>query len=142
MKDSGSMNGGSLQSQYVSSCGFFHLLLAFFHHLIEFKFRRKLFTEGSSRLSKQRISRSCHIDPGYLSPALTFSRIVTDRYQNEPQNSNPTYPTCSMTPDIEGQIGRSLRSLLNSNGLSNVKVIGYEVSLFLASQLAFSEGTY
>ncbi|KAF5370547.1 hypothetical protein D9757_010139 [Collybiopsis confluens] len=46
--------------------------------------------------------------------------------QNEPQNSNPTYPTCTMTPDVEAQIGSTLRSLLNSNGLSGVRVIGYE----------------
>lgn len=32
-----------------------------------------------------------------------------------------------MTPAIEGQIGAGLRTLLNNNGLSNVKVIGYEV---------------
>lgn len=36
-----------------------------------------------------------------------------------------------MTPDMEGQIGSSLRSLLNSNGLSSVKIIGYEVDLSL-----------
>lgn len=47
--------------------------------------------------------------------------------QNEPQNSNPTYPTCTMTPQIEGQIGTGLRTLLNNNGLSGVKVVGYEV---------------
>ena len=52
-------------------------------------------------------------------------------FQNEPQGSNPTYPTCKMTPDIEGQIGTSLRSLLDSNGLSNVKIIGYQVGFFL-----------
>ncbi|KAK7028681.1 glycoside hydrolase superfamily [Favolaschia claudopus] len=46
--------------------------------------------------------------------------------QNEPENNNPTYPTCTMTPAIEGQIGASLRSLLNNNGLSSVKVVGYE----------------
>ncbi|KAF9031585.1 glycoside hydrolase [Panaeolus papilionaceus] len=46
--------------------------------------------------------------------------------QNEPQNSNPTYPTCKMTPDIEGKIATALRSLLDSNGLSGVKIIGYE----------------
>lgn len=47
--------------------------------------------------------------------------------QNEPQNSNPTYPTCTIAPDVEAQIGSALRSLLNNNGLSNVKIIGYEV---------------
>ncbi|TFK18841.1 glycoside hydrolase [Coprinopsis marcescibilis] len=46
--------------------------------------------------------------------------------QNEPQHSNPTYPTCTMTPDIEARISVRLKSLLNSNGLSNVKIIGYE----------------
>src|SRR5258707_14341686 len=60
---------------------------------------------------------------------LKISHILIHHCQNEPQNSNPTYPTCTMTPDMEGQIGSSLRSLLNSNGLSNVKIIGYEVDL-------------
>ncbi|KAH9476350.1 Endo-1,6-beta-D-glucanase [Psilocybe cubensis] len=46
--------------------------------------------------------------------------------QNEPQNSNPTYPTCTMSVDIEGQIGTTLRSLLNNNSLSSVKIVGYE----------------
>ncbi|KAF8991123.1 glycoside hydrolase family 30 protein [Cyathus striatus] len=46
--------------------------------------------------------------------------------QNEPQNNNPTYPSATYTPAVEGQIGAGLRTLLNNNGLSNVKVIGYE----------------
>ncbi|KAF8641342.1 hypothetical protein AX16_010040 [Volvariella volvacea WC 439] len=46
--------------------------------------------------------------------------------QNEPQHSNPTYPTCTMTPAQEAQIGGGLRSLLNQNGLGHVKVIGFE----------------
>ncbi|GLB39557.1 putative glycosyl hydrolase 30 family protein [Lyophyllum shimeji] len=46
--------------------------------------------------------------------------------QNEPQNSNPTYPSCTMTQDVEAQIASDLRSLLNDNGLSDVKIIGYE----------------
>lgn len=32
-----------------------------------------------------------------------------------------------MTPDVEGQIGVALRSLLDSNRLHDVKIIGYEV---------------
>jgi hypothetical protein len=48
-----------------------------------------------------------------------------------------------MTPDIEGQIGISLRSLLNSNGFSSVKIIGYEVSLsFLPSCYKSQVTTY
>ncbi|KAF8180143.1 glucan endo-1,6-beta-glucosidase [Pholiota molesta] len=82
MKDSGTMNGGSLQSQYISAC------------------------------------RSRFQSKGFPVYAISI--------QNEPQNSNPTYPTCTMSADVEGQIGISLRSLLNSNGLSSVNIIGYE----------------
>ena len=64
-----------------------------------------------------------------------FLKFPRTPRQNEPQNSNPTYPTCTMTPDIEGRIGSSLRSLLNSNGLSSVKVIGYEVVFFFCQGL-------
>ncbi|KAK2462621.1 hypothetical protein APHAL10511_005354 [Amanita phalloides] len=46
--------------------------------------------------------------------------------QNEPQNNNPTYPTCVIDPDVEAQLGITLRSLLNANGLGNVKIIAYE----------------
>ncbi|KAJ7581883.1 glycoside hydrolase superfamily, partial [Mycena floridula] len=60
---------------------------------------------------------------GFVSKGIPIYAISI---QNEPENSNPTYPTCSMTPAVEGQIGTSLRTLLNNNGLSSVKVIGYE----------------
>lgn len=46
--------------------------------------------------------------------------------QNEPQNSNPTYPTALVTVAQEAQIGNALRTLLNNNGFSGVKIIGYE----------------
>ncbi|KAF9235917.1 glycoside hydrolase family 30 protein [Melanogaster broomeanus] len=46
--------------------------------------------------------------------------------QNEPENSDPTYPTCSMPVSTEAQIGVALRSLMNSNGFGNTKIIGYE----------------
>ncbi|KAH8818882.1 glycoside hydrolase [Flagelloscypha sp. PMI_526] len=46
--------------------------------------------------------------------------------QNEPENSNPTYPTCTMTYSQEGEIGKTLRGLLNNNGFSAVKLIGYD----------------
>ncbi|KAF8896227.1 glycoside hydrolase family 30 protein [Infundibulicybe gibba] len=89
MKDSGTMNGGSLKSQYVSAY------------------------------------------PTYLLKAVQGFQnkgipVYAISIQNEPQNSNPTYPTCTMTPAVEGQIGSGLRSLLNNNGLSGVKVVGYE----------------
>ncbi|KAI0052463.1 glycoside hydrolase family 30 protein [Auriscalpium vulgare] len=46
--------------------------------------------------------------------------------QNEPENSNNSYPTCSMPVSIMAQIGNALRSLMNSNGLSGVKILGYD----------------
>jgi hypothetical protein len=46
--------------------------------------------------------------------------------QNEPQNSNPTYPTCLFDVDDEGAVGTKLRSLLNGSGLGGTKIVGYE----------------
>jgi len=46
--------------------------------------------------------------------------------QNEPENSNGNYPTCSMPANVMAQIGNALRPLMNSNGFSNVKLIGYD----------------
>lgn len=46
--------------------------------------------------------------------------------QNEPENSNPTYPTCLISASQEAQIGTTLRSLMNSNGFSNTKIIGFD----------------
>ncbi|KAJ7736045.1 glycoside hydrolase superfamily [Mycena maculata] len=70
-------------------------------------------------------------DPTYLLKAMQgFENIGIPIFaisvQNEPQNSNPTYPTSTLTPATEGQIGAGLRTLLNNNGLSGVKIIGYE----------------
>ncbi|KDR79564.1 hypothetical protein GALMADRAFT_137365 [Galerina marginata CBS 339.88] len=90
MKDSGTMNGGSIKSQYVGTPYATYLLKAV---------------------------------QGFQNQGLPVYAISI---QNEPQNSNPTYPTCTMTPTVEGQIATSLRSLLNANSLSNVKVVGYE----------------
>ncbi|KAJ7142496.1 glucan endo-1,6-beta-glucosidase [Mycena epipterygia] len=89
MKDSGSMNGGSLKSNLVS------------------------------------------VYPKYLLKAVQGFQslgipVFAISIQNEPQNSNPTYPTSTLTPATEGQIGAALRSLLNNNGLSGVKIIGYD----------------
>ncbi|KAJ7664594.1 glycoside hydrolase family 30 protein, partial [Mycena polygramma] len=89
MKTTGTMNGGTIQSGFVSAY------------------------------------------PTYLLKAVQGFKnqginVYAVSVQNEPENSNPTYPTCTMTPAIEGQIGAALRTLLNNNGLSGVKVVGYE----------------
>ncbi|KAI0822335.1 glycoside hydrolase [Trametes gibbosa] len=46
--------------------------------------------------------------------------------QNEPENSNPTYPTCVFSPAQEAQIAKALRSLMDKNGFASVKIFGYE----------------
>ncbi|KAJ8580232.1 glycoside hydrolase family 30 protein, partial [Rhizopogon salebrosus TDB-379] len=46
--------------------------------------------------------------------------------QNEPENSDSTYPSCNMPVTTEAQIGLALRILLNNEGFSGVKIIGYE----------------
>lgn len=51
---------------------------------------------------------------------------LTDPWQNEPENSNPTYPSCSMPVSVEAKLGIALRSLMDSNGFSSTKIIGYE----------------
>ncbi|KAF8889154.1 glycoside hydrolase family 30 protein, partial [Gymnopilus junonius] len=89
MKDSGTMNGGSLQTQYIG---------VYANYLLK-------------------------AVQGFQSQGFTAFAVGI---QNEPQNSNPTYPTCTMSASIEGQVGTALRSLLNSNGLSSVQIIGYE----------------
>lgn len=46
--------------------------------------------------------------------------------QNEPENSNDSYPTCLTSASQEAQIGTALRSLLNNSGFSSVKIIAYD----------------
>ncbi|KAG8955840.1 hypothetical protein FRC04_006286 [Tulasnella sp. 424] len=89
MKDSGTMKGGSLQSQY--------------------------FTTYANYLLK---AVQAFGSKGYSVYALSL--------QNEPLNSNPTYPSATLTSANAATIGQTLRGLLNSNGLSSVKLIGYE----------------
>ncbi|KAJ7684298.1 glycoside hydrolase family 30 protein [Mycena polygramma] len=46
--------------------------------------------------------------------------------QNEPLNQVASYPSCKMTYQDEGAIGKALRPLMKSNGFSAVKLIGFE----------------
>lgn len=45
---------------------------------------------------------------------------------NEPQHSNESYPTMLVSVSQEAIIGSILRSLLDSNGFTDVKLIGYD----------------
>ncbi|KAG9037046.1 hypothetical protein FRB95_006899 [Tulasnella sp. JGI-2019a] len=46
--------------------------------------------------------------------------------QNEPLNSDGTYPTSLLTSAAAATVGATLRTLLNNNGFSAVKLLGYE----------------
>jgi len=46
--------------------------------------------------------------------------------QNEPLNENDSYPTDVMPVSIHAQIGNALRTLMNNNGFSSTRLIGYE----------------
>ncbi|KAJ4471487.1 glycoside hydrolase family 30 protein [Lentinula aciculospora] len=89
MKDSNTMNGGSLKSGMESSY------------------------------------------PTYLLKAVQGFKaknlpVVAVSIQNEPQNSDTTYPSCKIDDSTQATIAKSLRSLLSSNDLSDIKIIGYE----------------
>ncbi|KAI0314008.1 hypothetical protein OF83DRAFT_1285855 [Amylostereum chailletii] len=45
--------------------------------------------------------------------------------QNEPENSNGNYSTCS-TPATMAQVETAARTLMNNNGYSGVKLLGYD----------------
>ncbi|KAJ7583791.1 glucan endo-1,6-beta-glucosidase [Mycena floridula] len=89
MKSSGTMDGGSLQSNLVTTYATYLLKCL----------------------------------QGFNNNGIPLYAISI---QNEPLNSNPTYPTSTLTPTQEAQIGVALRSLMNSNGFSSVKLIGFE----------------
>ncbi|KAI0670921.1 glycoside hydrolase [Trametes maxima] len=89
MKDSGTMNGGSFNSAYIS---------VYANYLLK---------------SIQ----------GFQSHGINAYAISI---QNEPENSDGTYPTCLVTADQEAEIGRTLRILLDAYGFPNVRIIGYE----------------
>ncbi|KAJ7863260.1 glucan endo-1,6-beta-glucosidase [Mycena leptocephala] len=87
MKTTGSMDGGSLSSQYTS---------VYANYLLK-----------------------CL--QGFKSEGITSLYAIS--IQNEPQNSQSTYPTTSMTVAVHAQVGIALRALMNSNGFSAVKLI-------------------
>jgi len=46
--------------------------------------------------------------------------------QNEPQHSDNSYPTMQLSVSQEAAVGVALRRLLDNNGFSRVKIIGYD----------------
>ncbi|KAF7970040.1 hypothetical protein HWV62_25350 [Athelia sp. TMB] len=57
---------------------------------------------------------------------LCLTTLIEMRYKNEPENSNPSYPSTLVPAAIEAQIGIALRSLMNANGYSSVHLFGFE----------------
>ncbi|KAI0726290.1 glycoside hydrolase superfamily [Fomitopsis betulina] len=89
MKDSGSLLGGSLLSEYTDN---------YANYLLKTL-------------------------QGYQSKGFNVWAIGI---QNEPQNSDTTYPTCLISASQEADIGTALRSLMNDNGFTDQLIIGYE----------------
>lgn len=46
--------------------------------------------------------------------------------QNEPENSDSTYPTCIFTPTQEANVGTALRPLMDDNGFGGTKIVAYD----------------
>ncbi|KAI0766447.1 glycoside hydrolase [Trametes elegans] len=46
--------------------------------------------------------------------------------QNEPEHTDDSYPSCILTAGQEAAIGTALRGLLDANGFSSVRIVGYE----------------
>ncbi|KZV70556.1 glycoside hydrolase family 30 protein [Peniophora sp. CONT] len=89
MKDSGTMNGGALKTQYATQYATYFLKAV----------------------------------QGFESKGISVYGVSI---QNEPENENDSYPTCKMPVSVMAQVGTALRTLLNNNGLSSVKVLGYD----------------
>ncbi|KZP28006.1 glycoside hydrolase family 30 protein [Athelia psychrophila] len=60
---------------------------------------------------------------GFQSKGIPIDSISI---QNEPQNNNPTYPTCTMPVAVHAAVGKALRPLMDANGFTGTKLIGYE----------------
>lgn len=74
---------------------------------------------------------SCMPDANYLLKTLQGYQskgfnVWAIGIQNEPQNSDTTYPTCLISASQEADIGTALRSLMNDNGFTDQLIIGYE----------------
>ncbi|EIN08490.1 glycoside hydrolase [Punctularia strigosozonata HHB-11173 SS5] len=89
MKDSGSMKGGSLKTEFIDTYANYILKAL----------------------------------QGWQSKGVTAFAVSI---QNEPENGDTTYPTATMAADLEAKVATSLRSLLDTNGFTATKIIGYE----------------
>lgn len=105
MKTSSSINGGSLMTGYEKLCEAVNPLLVLVSNTLVVA--QYLFKAVQALAQK----------------GLTPYAVSC---QNEPQNSNPTYPTMLLSASQEALVGSTLRSLLDSNGYSSIKIIAYD----------------
>lgn len=110
MKGSGNMNGGTLGSAYFT---------AYANYLLKAvqAFKTQGFTAYA--LSLQVIAIK-------MIRCLTLKALTRWVSQNEPLNSDGTYPSSTLPSATAATIGASVRTLLNNNGLSAVKLLAYE----------------
>ncbi|KAF7322464.1 Glycoside hydrolase [Mycena chlorophos] len=60
---------------------------------------------------------------GFKSKGITVYAVAI---QNEPMYSDSTYPSCTIAVADEATIGTNLRTILNNNGYSSVKILGFD----------------
>ena len=119
------MDGGSLNTAYISISEYLERIRLMSPRPPTACFSGQLPLEESPRLLERRDPYLRYRDSGET-PQREPDDQFTHLLQNEPENSNPTYPSCSMPVSVEAQIGIALRSLMDSNGFSSTKIIGYE----------------
>ncbi|KAJ7721547.1 glycoside hydrolase superfamily [Mycena maculata] len=86
---------------------------------------------GNTMLGGSLNSSYVGIYPTYLLQALQGFQskgipVYSIAIQNEPQYSDATYPSMTLPVATEATIGQALRTLMDNNGFSGVKIIGYE----------------
>ena len=90
----------------------------------------ELFTEKCTRFRIKGFQALRYINTGALvlvdwNLNLTAQKICSCP-QNEPETMNPTLPSCMYTTKAQEAVAVSLRKLLDSNGMNDVKIIGYD----------------
>ncbi|KAI0731553.1 glycoside hydrolase superfamily, partial [Fomitopsis betulina] len=78
------------------------------------------FTSSYTKTYAQYLLKSLQ---GFQTKGITAHAISI---QNEPQNSDPTYPTALIPASYEAKIGSELRALMDKNGFKDTIIVAYE----------------
>lgn len=108
MKDSGTMNGGNFLDKYSDTYANYLLkcLEGFKSHGIT--------------------AYAVRAPPHFLRIPFISPVILQIGIQNEPENSNPSYPTAKISAAQGAKIATTLRGLMDKNGFQGTKLVGYE----------------